>query len=84
MAKKGNVATITIEGVRYSIESDAIVDIETTMGVTYKKGRVVGLSRMGTELRVVFSEGVNEIPIKNIKTIKDSENNTMFPGVKKV
>lgn len=84
MAKKGNVATIVVQGAKYQIESDAIVDITTTAGATYEKGRVIGLSRMGTDLRVVFKEGVNEFPLKNIKSIKDSDKESMFPGVKRI
>lgn len=78
--KKSNVATIRIGDNRCFIDSDAIVDIELTSGVKYEKLRVVGTNEMGDGLRVVMNDGVNQIPIKLIKTIKDS-GETEFPGV---
>ena len=78
--KKSNVATIRIGDKRCFIDSDAVVDIELTSGVKYEKLRVVGTNEMGDGLRVVTNDGVNQIPIKLIKTIKDS-GETEFPGV---
>lgn len=80
MAKRSNVATIIVDKKKYSIESDAIVDIKTKTGVEHKGVRVVGVTMMNDGLRVVGKDGINEIPTKIIDTIEDSEG-VEFSGV---
>lgn len=80
MAKKFNCATIIVGDNKIFIDSDTIADITLKSGVVYEKVRVVGTNMMGDGLRVVTTDGINEIPNRLIKTIKDSEV-TDFPGI---
>lgn len=83
MAKKSNVATIVIGNSKYEIESDTIVNITMSSGAVFEYLRVTGLSRMGDCIRCVSkTDGIVEIPYKNIKKIEDVVNTGVFSGVK--
>lgn len=79
--KKSNVATILVDDKKYSIESDTIVNITMKSGIVHENLRVVGITQMNDGLRVVGSDGVNEIPTRFIKKIVDAENTGMMSGV---
>lgn len=74
MAKKAIAATIVLKSGKYMIESDAIIDVTLTTGVEYKKVRLIGMNQMSDGIRVIASDGLSEIPIRLIESVKDSVN----------
>ena len=80
MPRKGVVAVFKLNGKKYSIEGDAIVNIAMTSGTVYKEVRVTGISKMHDALRVITTDGLNEIPINLMKNIVDAKK-TEFSGV---
>ena len=56
------------------------ISVGMTAGHEYNEVRVTGISKMHDALRVIGKDGLNEIPIKLIKSITDA-GKTKFPGV---
>ena len=80
MPSRGIVAVFKLNGRKCNIEGDAIVNIKMVAGHEYNEVRVTGISKMHDALRVIGKDGLNEIPIKLIKSITDA-GKTKFPGV---
>ena len=66
------VAVFKLNGNKYSIEGDAMVDIEMVSGAKYTNMRVIGMGRSGNTIKAIGKDGMNELPIATIKTITDS------------
>lgn len=84
MANRNIVAVFKLNGTKYSIIGDTIVDIVTS-ATKYESVRVTGISKTHDALRVISpKDGMNEIPIRLIKSITDvnaTKNSSVISGV---